>query len=1124
MGGTKETRSSAARMPRPLPGGSGVLRTRLLPARPPPECLPRTELVGRVLTGLRGRLVAVVAGPGYGKTTLLTQVLPRLGEPWVWLSCDERLGGSRAFLSHVAAGLEGRFPGVASAVDLSGPPEEAVAALANEILATISDDFVLVLDDVHALSGRPAARALALLVSDLPSTAHLALASRTALPLPMSRQRAAGVLEVGEDALAFTEEEADELLRSVRLVLPTDVVARLCRRTEGWPAGLLLAARSDGLALDPDRLGDRGPHVEYLAEEVLARQSSQTQAFMLETCVLERFTPALAAALTGRTDARRTIAALVASHLFIVRLAAGGEWYRYHHLFLAFLRQRLAATRSDDVRELHRRAGAAWLAAGERSEAVPHLLAAEAPELAAEALEPVAEEMVTTPEADALASWLERIPERLWSARPGLVLAQAWLLLGRSEHEAAFDALEQAIEELIDAGEQERAAIAFFRLLAGLTALGANPHVRGLEARGRFLHRLDPGTRMLPPARIMLASSYAYACRYEEAEKELNAALALPAAARFPALPVYADANRAFFIAHYQGRSRAALAALDRAIAWLETHQSEDQLAYLGWACAYRAVLLGHLGRWSEALVAADRWEEQLERSGQGSVSGTSSWMRFQALSGLGRWEELETRLARAEPFALSAPGSLYATRHHVGAAQLEAHRGDAEGVERRVEAVSGRELPLFYRSMLFADLAPAAERAGFPEAARDLLARSRADAVAARAPWALARASLLGASLAESDEEGDALLDRALDVSVELDNDELWTSRERGRSGLLLARALDAGLGPPGVAERLLAACGGEVLSEAAEWLASAGSSTRIRLAATLGEAGVVEPSLVRRLAGDPDEEVRRAARAAQVRLAVRPRPPISITSLGGFAVRRAGAEIPLLAAGRGGRARTLFAILVAAVEGPVHREALLEWLWPHLSPDRGLASLHTNLHTLRQALEPDLSRSTPTLLVTEGEAYRLALGAADDWDAGRLLRLADLGCAEDSSDTTALHALLSAEATAAGPFLPEWPYEDWAAPLRGEIERCRRRVLQRLAERLLAVGEPRAAAARFERLLAIDGECEGWHRGLMSAYSLSGDRGLALRQYHACRTILREHLGVEPSAETRSLYASLL
>jgi ATP/maltotriose-dependent transcriptional regulator MalT/DNA-binding SARP family transcriptional activator len=1066
--------------------------------------------------------VAVVAGAGYGKTTLLTQVLERTTAPSVWLSCDERLASSRAFLAHLATGIETRFPGVASAIDLSGNPEQAVTALSNEVLATISDDFVLFVDDVHVLAGGGAQRALALLVSDLPPTAHLALASRVTLPLPMGRRRATGVLELGEDALALSEDEADDLLRSLRLRTPREDLIRLHRQTEGWAAGLVLAARADALALQSDASEGRSPHLDYLADEVLGRLDQETRAFMLETSVLERFTPALAETLTQRVDARRTIAALVASHLFIVRLSSGGEWYRYHHLVLALLRQQLAETRPEEIRDLHRRAGIAWLDLGEPSEAVPHLLEAEEPELAAAALEPVAEQMVTTPEADSLAAWLEQIPSDIASNRPGLVLAQAWLLLGRSEHEAAFAALERAIEELLAVGEQERAAVAFFRLLAGLTAMGVNPHVRGLEARRRFLDRIRPEMRMLPPARIMLATSFAYAGRYEEAEAELAAALELPAAGGFRALHVYADANRAFFISHYRGRSLEALAVLDAAIAWLEAHQSEDELAYLGWACAYRGVLLGHLGRWDEALRAADRWEAELERSGQVAVAGTASWMRFQALCELGRWEELEARLVQAQPFAARVPGSLFAIRHHVGAAQLEAHGGDAAAVARRVEAVSNRELPRFYRSMLLADLATAAAHVGLIEPARELLARSRHDAVEARAPWALARAAVLGAGLAESSAVEDALIGEALDASANLDNDELWSGRERALAAPLLARALDAGIGPAGAAERLLAACGGEVLSHAAERLASSPPATRIRLASALGEAGIVEPSLVRRLASDRDDGVRRAAEVAKARLAARTRPPIAITTLGAFAVRRAGSEVPLLAGGRGGKARVLLAILVAA-DGPVHREALLEWLWPHLNPERGLASLHTNLHTLRQALEPSLSAAGPTLLVTEGESYRLALAPDDQWDADSFRRLAEVADSADSAET-ALHALLAAEALAEGTFLPEWPYEDWAAPLRLEIERRQRTVLERLAEMLVAAGEPHSGAIRFERLVAIDPERESWHRGLMRAYALAGERGLALRQYHACRTILREQFGIEPSDETRGLYATLL
>jgi len=467
-------------------------------------------------------------------------------------------------------------------------------------------------------------------------------------------------------------------------------------------------------------------------------------------------------------------------------------------------------------------------------------------------------------------------------------------------------------------------------------------------------------------------------------------------------------------------------------------------------------------------------------------------------------------------------PGSLFATRYEVGAAQLEAARGDAAGVAARVQAVRHGELPRFYRSMLFADLATAAWRVGLLEEARALLADAQADAAAARAPWARGRSSLLGAALEGPTPAGHALLNAALEASADLDDAELWTGRERGRASGLLARAIDARLGPPGLAERLLAACGAEVLSEAASLLASAGAHARATVAGAIGRAVTVEPSLLRGLLADADERVRHAAQLSQRRLAARPRPAISVATMGGFVVRRGGLEVPALAGGRGGKARALLAILVAA-EGPVHREQLIEWLWATLPPERGLAALQTMLHVLRQALEPDPARGRAGLVRTEGETYRLALDEGDSYDADVFRRLAAAGRAAGTLSER-LEALLAAEAADCGRYLPEWQYADWAASRRKELEQCRCQVRELLAEAFVETGQPRAAVTRYLQLLEDVPECERWHRGLMHAWALAGERGLALRQYHACRTVLREGLGVEPSPETRALYASLL
>jgi len=448
----------------------GVLRTRLLPPRLPPGCVPREQLVTAVEEGLRGRLVAVVAGAGYGKTTLLVLALERSESPWVWCSCDAGLADTRMLLVHLAAGLTGRFPGFGAGLELEGSSEEQVVEVCNEVLDTVPEECVVALDDVHLLPP-PAAESLGLLVEHLPPSVHLALAGRMPLPLPLARLRAARVVEIEEGQLAFSLVEAAELVRSVGLELDQEALVHLHRRTEGWPAGLILAALS-GEAISegtPSRA-----EFDYLAEEVLGRQPTDLQELLLDTAVLGRFSPDLAAAVSGRPDAGELVRRLAAGHLFTARLDDSGDWYRYHHLFQAFLRRRLSDRDPERARERHRRAAAWWQAAGDPAEAVPHFLQAGELDEAVDALEPVAERLALSAHAESLAGWLERIPRERWAARPGLLLAEASLLLASARHEAAFADFERAIERLATAGDHERAAAALFRMQQAMLAAGTS--------------------------------------------------------------------------------------------------------------------------------------------------------------------------------------------------------------------------------------------------------------------------------------------------------------------------------------------------------------------------------------------------------------------------------------------------------------------------------------------------------------------------------------------------------------------------------------------------------------------------------------------------------------------------
>ena len=1102
-----------------------ILITRLLPPRLPERCLPREDLVERVAIGLGERLVAIVAGAGYGKSTLLAQALAQEKRPWVWLSCDERLGDDRAFLAHVAAGIGERFPGVGTGLTFEGSTEERVEEVLNELAATVVDDFVLAIDDVHLLDGGPATRALTLMVLGLPGNAHVALASRRALPFPAARLRASGMVEIGERELALTSAEATELLRLANPVLADDAIADLCRGCEGWLAGLLLAAQAGTAVPDRADLAQGARHASYLVEEVLGQQEQRIQEFLLRTSVLERFTPSIAAQVAGQPDAGEVIHELLARHLFTIPLDASGEWYRYHHLFRAVLLRRLQERHDGQpaAHVLHRLAAAAWIAEGENAEGARHLLAAGDRAGAAEALDPVAERMAASSESDALRSLLDALPRELWWHRPRLVLAHAMLLFTQGSHETSFAEIEHAIETLIEAGDDDRAAAALFRLFQAMLAAGTRAE-RRIDAGRRYLDRIDPAAETLPLARMFQAAGYGYASMFNEARREIRTALALPAARGSRILPIYAAIFDAFYVRSQTEPMRLALAQIDEALDQLLRHETEDLLSFVPLVRLLRAYMLNDLGLYEEALTEVQRGREEAARRGtERSVARAGSWVRGVALAGLGRWDDLQGVVdVLPGSWEVDEPTS-YTYRLRVLAARLAAQRGSLASAAliraARVEMQSfGHVSDAVYH---LGDLALAAHSAGLEEAAGDMCRELVVIAEECESPWFAARAYLLSAALPASHPSADEHLALALALTQSWSLDDLWLRRERPFAGPLLARAVAQSLGPPGVAARLAVACGPEALGEVVRILDHAPSVERAHLADALAEARVPDPALLRQLLGDPDQTVRETAERARRRIQTRPRPPIRILTMGRFAVMRGGVVVSDLAFGRQ-KARVLLALLVTRGE-PVHRDALVEWLWPHLSPQKARQSLHSTLYALRRAIDLGVGRDSRSLIQTDGEAYLVELGPDDEWDAGQFLTLARRA-GDPAAPNERIERLLAAEAAHFGTFLPEWPYEDWSASRRTEIQGAYAAVVEDLAEALLAAGRPGPAIERAARLVDLDEETEKWHRLLMRAYAAAGERPRALRQYHALRAVLLEQLGVEPGPETRDLYRSLL
>ena len=442
-----------------------LLATKLHVPRPRPGFLARPRLLERINQGTAGALTLVCAPAGFGKTSLLGDWVRRSRQPVAWLSLDGGDSDPARFWRYVAAALDELRPGIGQRVEAlfqgGQPPLEAVVTVLINQLVTEPEQVVLVLDDYQLVEAPPVHESLAWLLERLPSQLRLVLASRADPPLPLARLRAGGQLvELREEDLRFSSEEAAELLRmAVGVELPEAAVAALGDRTEGWAAGLQLAALSLRGQADVGAFVDEfsGSHrfvLDYLTEEVLDGQPEPLRGFLLETSILERLSGPLCDAVTGRSDSQQLLEQAERAHLFLVPLDEERGWWRYHQLFADLLQVRLQQEQPDRVAELHR-AAATWHEAHELAdEAIGHALAAGDATWAARLIERQLDARILRWEGATLQRWLAALPPELVSSRPRLSLAQAIIALIRGDLEAIEDPLNAAERGAADAADE----------------------------------------------------------------------------------------------------------------------------------------------------------------------------------------------------------------------------------------------------------------------------------------------------------------------------------------------------------------------------------------------------------------------------------------------------------------------------------------------------------------------------------------------------------------------------------------------------------------------------------------------------------------------------------------------
>jgi LuxR family maltose regulon positive regulatory protein len=635
--------------------GPIVLTTKLHPPAGRRAHVPRPALVARLAAAPPGQLTVVSAPAGWGKTTLVADwyASEEGNRPVAWLSLDEADNDPVRFVAYLVEALHRAAPELGErARALLGAPgstflEVMMPALVSELEA-LPAPVALVLEDYHVITSREIHAGTGFLVEHLPPTLALVLVTRLDPPLPLARLRAGGELtEIRAEELRFSVVEATRFLNDVlRLGLDERQVARLHERTEGWAAGLYLAALSLRGRPDLDDFiaafaGDDRHVVDYLAVEVLENQPEEVRSFLLRTAVLDRLAGPLCDAVVERTGSARLLEEMERSNLFVVPLDTRRRWYRYHRLFATLLQRELEEIEPELVPELHRRAAAWHRSGGSTDDEIRHVLAAGDVDAGRELIARHWTAYFNRGRLATVSGWLDGLPDGVALGDPALCIPRAWILLDLGRLDEAGRWIEAAAE-----GEEHGVAIL------------------------RAVHRFKTGDT-------------------ERADEAARAAVELDwSEDLFGATVAHCLLGITAFLA---GRSDAALPSLEEAVRLAEA--AENQLG--------RMYSLGYL-----ALVHAERGEsEQAERRSAAAalladdrgraehfVAMMPQLARGRALAERGELLEADTALQRASHLSRRGAGRLETAYALLALADVRQALGDRTGARTLVRE-AGRTL-----------------------------------------------------------------------------------------------------------------------------------------------------------------------------------------------------------------------------------------------------------------------------------------------------------------------------------------------------------------------------------------------------------------------------------------------
>ncbi len=446
-----------------------ILSTKLFIPTIPPDVIHRPHLIEQVTAGLKaGHSLTLVSAPaGYGKTTLLAEWIAAYQAQIAWLSLDEHDNNELRFWKYFITALQtvSQSSGqkalqiLESAQDID--PQIFLTELVNDV-AELDHKIIIVLDDYHVISNQAIHAGLIFLLEHLPPSLHLFIVTRADPRLPISRLRVRGKLtEIRIADLRFNSDETSQFLNNLMdLGLNTADIQALETRTEGWIAGLKLAALSmQGLANTHSFIqaftGNQQYILEYLVDEVLQRQPEALQCFLVETSILEQMCASLCNAVTETTDSVNILAELHRRNLFVIPLDSEQYWYRYHHLFAEFLKSHLQRTRPDDLAMIHRRAAQWYQSNNYPEDALRHAFAIPDYPYVSHLVLNNWRQIYHQGRLDTAVQWLETLPSDFIRQSPPLGVAYCWTLFVRGDYDRIayyLDDIMQVFEQMVTAG------------------------------------------------------------------------------------------------------------------------------------------------------------------------------------------------------------------------------------------------------------------------------------------------------------------------------------------------------------------------------------------------------------------------------------------------------------------------------------------------------------------------------------------------------------------------------------------------------------------------------------------------------------------------------------------------